>query len=180
MMSPSKNIVCLCLFSAFGCVNADTAKENYVNWLFETVNTTDIEAITVHESIDCGYLYIFVAKNNDKIVGIGRIDRVAKRDVTPPEFRYVFWNSGKTMAEEPDIALYNGTLEVLGSASNLYYEFKNNGYTYKFTDSRNCYSEQDGAFSLSVEKGETVLCTYKIDIIRIADNRIKNACSVLF
>ena len=180
MISVSKNIVCLCLLLTCSCVSADTTKENYVNWLFETVNTTDIEAIPVHSVIDCGYIYIFVAKNNDKIVGIGRIDRVAKRDVTPPEFRYVFWNSGKTMADEPDIVLYNGKLMALGTAGNLYYEFKNNEYTYEFIDSRNCHSEEDGAFFLHVEKGNTALCSYKIDIIRIADNRIKNAISVLY
>lgn len=180
MISTSKNIIFLYLLLTCGCVNTNTTKENYVNRLFETVNTTDIEAISVHNSIDCGYLYIFVAKNNDKIVGIGRIDRVAKRDVTPPEFRYVFWNKGKSMADKPDIVIYNGTLEERGTAHNLFYQFNNNGYTYMFDDLRGCYSEEDGRFHLYVEKENTPLCGYDVDIIRIADNRIKNACSVLY
>ena len=61
---------------------------------------------------------------------IGRIDIVG--DDENSDYRFSFWNEGKTMADKPDILIKSGDVEFYGSANNHTYSFNKGEYEYQF------------------------------------------------
>src|SRR5262249_48844874 len=74
-----------------------------------------------HPSIRDWIENVMVCRSNNLLI---RIDRTAKG------LRYVSWSKGHTIAEKPDLILYNGKVESQGSAGGWTWTFTNGRWTY--------------------------------------------------
>jgi len=59
---------------------------------------------------------------------------LARIDETKDGYRYIAWNNGKKISEKPDIILFSGDQEFLGSQGGVQYTFKNGDWTYIIVD----------------------------------------------
>lgn len=62
---------------------------------------------------------------------VGRIDEIEISDDIY-SYRLALWQKGQTMSQKPEVMVDGGTVEVMGSAGNEQYEFKQGEETYIF------------------------------------------------
>jgi hypothetical protein len=97
-------------------VNYESAQEAKLQ-----VELTESIKSHAHPSVRDWIENVLVCKSNSLLI---RIDRTAKG------LRYVSWSKGHTIAERPDLILYNGTEESQGAAGGWTWTFTNGGWTY--------------------------------------------------
>lgn len=83
----------------------------------------------VHPSVREWNENVRVGKSNTLTI---RVDRTAKG------LRYVSWSKGHSMAEKPDLILFNGVEEAQGTMGGWSWTFKNNDWTYVVDDVEMC------------------------------------------
>jgi len=59
---------------------------------------------------------------------------LARVDETEDGYRYISWGKGKTISEKPDIILYKGDKDFMGTQGGVQYTFKNGDWSYVFVD----------------------------------------------
>lgn len=87
---------------------------------------------TIHPSVNQWESNVFVAKSKNLLV---RVDEMPNGDL-----RYSSWSKGKPINQKPDLVLYNGTKEILGSMGNITWTFSNENWLYIFNNYLECES----------------------------------------
>lgn len=78
-------------------------------------------------------------------------------------YRYASWPKSKTISDEPDLILKNGTVDFQGSSGNHLYTFKNSNYTY--TCFINVLGKKDNDAFLKVTENEKVIVDHEATFI---------------
>ena len=92
----------------------------------------------VHPSVNEWEKNILVGRSNNLTI---RVDRTVKG------LRYASWSKGHSMAEKPDLIIFNGAEEAQGTMGGSTWTFKNGNWTYVIDDVRSCENEdQCGLF----------------------------------
>ena len=86
----------------------------------------------IHPSVREWEKNVLVGKSNTLTI---RVDRTAKG------LRYVSWSKGHSMAEKPDLILFNGVEEAQGTMGGWSWTFKNNDWTYVVEDVEMCETD---------------------------------------
>jgi hypothetical protein len=86
----------------------------------------------VHPSVREWKENVRVGKSNNLTI---RVDRTEKG------LRYVSWSKGHSMAEKPDLILFNGVEEAQGTMGGWTWTFKNGNWTYVVDDVKQCETE---------------------------------------
>ncbi len=88
----------------------------------------------VHPSVSDWKENVRVGKSDNLTI---RVDRTAKG------LRYVSWSKGHSMAEKPDLIIFNGVEEVQGTMGGWTWTFKNGNWTYVVDDVELSDSEEN-------------------------------------
>jgi len=97
-------------------INYESAQETELR-----IKLTESIKAHAHPSIRDWIENVLVCRSNNLLI---RIDRTAKG------LRYVSWSKGHTIADEPDLILYNGNQESHGTGGGWTWTFTNGGWTY--------------------------------------------------
>jgi hypothetical protein len=92
--------------------------------------------------------------------------RIDGNDRSDSGFRYVCWNDGKTMRDEPDLIINNGKREFQGTMGGVTWTFKNKEWTYVVDDSEMGESEEYIGYFLSISKGDQLKSRMRLTIAK--------------
>jgi hypothetical protein len=86
----------------------------------------------VHPSVSAWKENVLVAKSNNLTIRV---------DETEKGLRYVSWSKGHSMAEKPDLILFNGVAEAKGTMGGWTWTFKNENWTYVVDNVEMCETD---------------------------------------
>ncbi len=118
-------------------------------WLNEEGNITAINYLSAEESkrkaalaADVQRLVHPSVREWKENVRVGKSKHLIIRvDRTEKGLRYVSWSKGRSMAEQPDLILYNGVEEAKGTMGGSTWTFKNGHWTYVVDEVKLCETE---------------------------------------
>ena len=111
----------------------------------------------IHPSVREWKENVRVGKSNNLTI---RVDRTEKG------LRYVSWSKGHSMAEKPDLILFNGIEEAQGTMGGWSWTFKNGDWTYVVDDVEMCETEDRCGLFLRIYFNNTEKNTIRLREIK--------------